>query len=617
MPHFEKIIIVDIRSIKVSLFDQFPFTQTMEVRTRVAISGETILVAMQKSPINSLHFNTVSGCVLVLLILIFNSASVAAWETPITRKFDFTVQPLSLTRICNTKSIISMNGMFPGPTLYANEGDRILVNVTNRGQYNISIHWHGIRQILSAWADGPAYITQCPIQTGQSYMYNFTITKQSGTLFWHAHETWLRGTVYGAIVIYPQKSYPFTFSNEEHVILLGEWWKANVEDVETSALQNGTGPAIADAYTINGLPGPLYNCSSTDTYLLKVKPKRTYLLRIVNAALNSELFFTVAKHTLTVVEIDGDYTKPFNTTTILLTPGQSTNVLINSDQPIGRYYMGASPYMSAVNVPFQTVPTLAIFEYDTAPASTPPTMPTFPRSNDTNSTTQFVGSLRSLNDPQHLETIPQTVDKNLFFTVGLGLKPCDANRTCQGPNGKNFTASVNNISLILPHIALLQSYYFNISNVFTRDFPDKTLNPFAYTSNPPNNLTPIQGTKLDVIPFNSNVQIVLQDTSLVGAENHPIHLHGFSFYIVGQGFGDFNAGSANFNLVDPPRRNTIGVPVGGWAAIRFKADNPGVWYMHCHLEIHTTWGLAMAFIVQNGVGSNQTLPPPPPDLPRC
>lgn len=43
----------------------------------------------------------------------------------------------------------------------------------------------------------------------------------------------------------------------------------------------------------------------------------------------------------------------------------------------------------------------------------------------------------------------------------------------------------------------------------------------------------------------------------------------------------------------------------------------GVWFMHCHLEVHTTWGLKMAFIVDNGKGPNESLLPPPSDLPKC
>ncbi|CAI9762014.1 unnamed protein product [Fraxinus pennsylvanica] len=127
-----------------------------------------------------------------------------------------------------------------------------------------------------------------------------------------------------------------------------------------------------------------------------------------------------------------------------------------------------------------------------------------------------------------------------------------------------------------------------------------------------------------------------KETSILGAENHPLHLHGFNFFVVGQGFGNYNPNQdrANFNLVDPVERNTIGVPSGGWVAIRFLADNPGanyktlvtfarqiymhgVWLMHCHFDVHTSWGLRMAWIVMDGPLPSQKLPPPPSDLPKC
>ena len=43
---------------------------------------------------------------------------------------------------------------------------------------------------------------------------------------------------------------------------VGEWWNADPEAVIAQALQTGGGPNVSDAYTINGLPGPLYNCSA-------------------------------------------------------------------------------------------------------------------------------------------------------------------------------------------------------------------------------------------------------------------------------------------------------------------------------------------------------------------
>lgn len=43
----------------------------------------------------------------------------------------------------------------------------------------------------------------------------------------------------------------------------GEWFNTDPEAIISQALQTGGGPNISDAYTINGLPGPLYNCSSS------------------------------------------------------------------------------------------------------------------------------------------------------------------------------------------------------------------------------------------------------------------------------------------------------------------------------------------------------------------
>ena len=82
---------------------------------------------------------------------------------------------------------------------------------------------HGVRQRLSCWYDGASLITQCPIQSGQSFTYNFTVVQQKGTFFWHAHISWLRGTVYGAMIVYPKTGvpYPFNFPYQEHIIILG------------------------------------------------------------------------------------------------------------------------------------------------------------------------------------------------------------------------------------------------------------------------------------------------------------------------------------------------------------------------------------------------------------
>ncbi|KAK8625010.1 hypothetical protein V6N13_089893 [Hibiscus sabdariffa] len=50
------------------------------------------------------------------------------------------IQVKNVSRLCHAKPIVTVNGMFPGPTIYAREGDRLLINVTNSAHYNMSIH---------------------------------------------------------------------------------------------------------------------------------------------------------------------------------------------------------------------------------------------------------------------------------------------------------------------------------------------------------------------------------------------------------------------------------------------------------------------------------------------
>ncbi|KAL7095586.1 hypothetical protein ACP275_10G033600 [Erythranthe tilingii] len=550
----------------------------------------------------------------------------------VMRHYKFNIEMQNVTRLCQTKSIVTVNGQFPGPTITAREGDRVVVKVVNHVQYNVSIHWHGIRQLRSGWADGPAYITQCPIQTGQSYVYNFTITAQRGTLFWHAHISWLRVTLYGPIIVFPKKGVPYPFPQpyEEIPIIFGEWWKADTETVINQALQTGGAPNISDAFTINGLTGPFYgNCSAKDTFKLKVKPGKTYMLRLINAALNDELFFSIANHTMTVIDADAVYVKPFKTNIVLITPGQTTNVLLKTKnhRPNTAFLMEARPYATGP-ASFDNSTTAGILEYhlpsnnatsnNTKIALLKPSLTKF---NDTVFATKFSKKLRSLASSKFPALVPQKVDRRFFFTVGLGLNPCSGpNKTCQGPNNTILTASINNVSFVMPNTALLQAHYSNQSKgVYTADFPANPPFKFNYTGNPPSNPAPAAGTRVAVLPFNASVEVVLQDTSIVGAESHPLHLHGYNFFVLGQGFGNFdpNKDPAKFNLVDPVERNTVGVPSGGWVAIRFLADNPGVWFMHCHLEAHTSWGLKMAWVVMDGIRRNQKLPPPPKDLPKC
>ncbi|KAL2503767.1 Laccase-14 [Abeliophyllum distichum] len=508
------------------------------------------------------------------------------------RRYKFVLRETPHTRLCTNKTILTINGKLPGPTIYATQGETIIVDVYNRANANITIHWHGVKMPRYPWSDGPEYVTQCPIRPGTKFSQRIVLSDEEGTLWWHAHSEWSRATVYGAIVIYPKKKndYPFPKPHAEKLIILGEWWNSDVEEVLSEFMASGGDPNVSDAFLINGQPGDLYPCSRSDTFKLTVEYGKTYLLRMVNAVMNNIMFFKIANHSVTVL------TKNLVTTTWL------------------------QEFMQ-VQARYNNTTTTAIVEYRgnyIPPASA--LLPSFPDFDDTNASVNFTGQLRSLANKKYPIDVPLNVTTKLFFTLSINLIPC-ANNSCDGSFNGRLSASVNNITFQLPRVDILQAYYRRIRGVYGTDFPNNPPFTFNYTQDsvPQDLWTPQNGTDVVVLDYNSTVELVFQGTNTVAGIDHPMHLHGYSFYVVGWGFGNFDKDKdpLNYNLVDPPLMETIAVPKNGWTAIRFKANNPGVWMMHCHFERHVSWGMGMAFIVKNGKSPDAKILPPPPDMPRC
>lgn len=320
------------------------------------------------------------------------------------------------------------------------------------------------------------------------------------------------------------------------------------------------------------------------TYKLTVERGKTYLLRIINAALNNQLFFKIANHKMTVVSIDASYTEPYVTDVVVLAPGHTTDVLVTFDQPLGSYYMAARPYASAFPpILFASTTTRGIIQYEGSTSKTP-VMPVLPDFNDTVTAHKFYSNLTGLaNGPQWVP-VPLHVDEHMFVTMGLNFERC---ATCTG--GLRAAASMNNESFQLPDtLSMLEASFFNVSGIYTADFPDDPPVKFDYTnlnlSIDPSLVFTQKSTKVKKLKFNSTVEIVFQNTAFLGIENHPIHVHGFNFHVLAQGFGNYDAVNdpKKFNFINPQARNTIAVPVGGWAAIRFQANNPG-WFFFLFL----------------------------------
>ncbi|GLJ19500.1 hypothetical protein SUGI_0352160 [Cryptomeria japonica] len=288
-----------------------------------------------------------------------------------------------------------------------------------------------------------------------------------------------------------------------------EWWNANVEAVINATLKSGGAPNVSDTHTINGKPGPLgtFTCPIKDTFVLPVEQGKKYLLKIINVELNDELFFDVASHHLKVVEANAVYTKPFDSKSVVIAPGQTINILLHANKKTSRYFIAARPFMDAP-FPADNITTTAILQYINAPSSSFSSnmivMPQIPSPNDTTFASNFNNSIKSLNSAQYPAKVPQIVDRNLLFTVGLALDLCSS---CI--NDTRASASINNVSFVMPTIALLQAHYNNIKGVFTKDFPDNPPNPFNYTGIVPNNLLTSQGTRLTCLSYNSTVQLIL------------------------------------------------------------------------------------------------------------
>ena len=126
--------------------------------------------------------------------------------------------------------------------------------------------------------------------------------------------------------------------------------------------------------------------------------------------------------------------------------------------------------------------------------------------------------------------------------------------------------------------------------------------------------------------------------------SHPIHMHGHSFHVVKVGYGDYDSEgrlvNASSDLACPARaartcqqapkwranappagiqafnktvrKDTVIVPSGGYVVVEFIADNPGYWFLHCHIESHQLEGMAA---VINEVQTRHN--PPPSGMLSC
>ena len=219
----------------------------------------------------------------------------------------------------------AFNSQVPGPRLHFRHGDRVRINVTNRLPETTTVHWHGL--ILPNVMDGPAHITQEPIENGTLYRYEFTAV-QSGTYLYHTHDHVDRQQslgLYGAMIIDSNEDDPSLRADHEYTLLLQEWLLREGLTYPAMPMDG----AMPNYFTINGRAFP-----ATDTIPMRLG--ETLKVRFVGS--NNGFIHPMHIHggPFRVVAVDGQTLEPsarYDADTINVGPGQRFDVIWKARNP--------------------------------------------------------------------------------------------------------------------------------------------------------------------------------------------------------------------------------------------------------------------------------------------
>src|SRR5512135_3429739 len=84
----------------------------------------------------------------------------------------------------DTVRMLGYNSSIPGPTLKVRQGSEVVVHVTNEGDLDTTVHWHGLR--LENKYDGVPHETQTPIPVGGDFTYRIRFP-DPGLYWYHPH----------------------------------------------------------------------------------------------------------------------------------------------------------------------------------------------------------------------------------------------------------------------------------------------------------------------------------------------------------------------------------------------------------------------------------------------
>ncbi|CAE7185313.1 unnamed protein product [Rhizoctonia solani] len=289
------------------------------------------------------------------------------------------------------RSIVSANGIVPGTFIHANKGDTLRINVTNSltdstMRRATTIHWHGLFQNTTAYQDGPAFVTQCPISQNQSYTYEIPLGEQTGTFWYHGHisSQYVDG-LRGALVVYDPEdphSALYDVDDENTVIVLEDWYHTPAPQLETTMFSTDNVDLmtpVPDSGLINGR-GRYVNGTRVDRTVINVQPNRRYRFRVINTSAITSFKFAIEGHRFTIIEADGIPHEPLVVDNFDIYAGQRYSIIVETNQTVANYWVAApmDVFGSGTNPNLDTTNVFAVLRYEGASDAEPTTEPLVP-----------------------------------------------------------------------------------------------------------------------------------------------------------------------------------------------------------------------------------------------
>ncbi|KAF7356183.1 Laccase 2 [Mycena venus] len=471
-----------------------------------------------------------------------------------------------------SRSAVLAGGTFPGPLIKGFKGSHFRLNVEDKLTDNTmlqstSIHWHGkysFFQKNSSWADGAAFITQCPIAANHSFTYEFQAPGQAGTYWYHSHlSAQYCDGLRGAMVVYdPFDPHRFLYDidDDSTVITLADWYHyvstvyaisfiLPIPPASLTAANSAPGIPSPNSTLINGF-GRYQDGPASLLAVINVIKGVRYRFRLVSISCDSIYNFTIDGHKMTIieVEVDGISHKPLTVDTLQIFAGQRYSFVLHASQDINNYWVRANPNNGISG--FDSGINSAILRYVGAPDMDPTTF-------STAATPLVETALRPLEyTPAPGEPFPGGADVAINLNIVLDRATGDF--------------MINGASFKPPTVPVLLQI-----------------------------LSGAQAAQ-DLLPPGQQISI---PGGAPGAP-HPFHLHGHNFHVIR------SAGSDTYNFDDPVIRDVVstGPSKTDNTTIRFVTDNAGPWFLHCHIDWHFNEGLAIVFAEDTRTLKNEKTP---------